>query len=56
MNPRYTCSLPPYQTACGAFDMLSHIMERYFTTTDHVDVTDPINKSDMAIILELTAR
>ena len=51
MNPRYTCSLPPYQTACGAFDMLSHIMERYFTTTDHVDVTDRISEGLMMTIL-----
>ena len=51
MNPRYTCSRPPYQTACGAMDMLSHIMERYFTTTDHVDVTDRISEGLMMSIL-----
>ncbi|MBQ7777557.1 MAG: iron-containing alcohol dehydrogenase [Oscillibacter sp.] len=51
MNPRYTCSLPPYQTACGAMDMLSHVMERYFTTTDHVDVTDRICEGLMQTIL-----
>ncbi len=31
LNPRYTCSLPAYQTASGAVDMLAHICERYFT-------------------------
>ena len=51
MNPRYTCSLPAYQTACGATDMLSHIMERYFTTTDHVDVTDRLCEGLMKTIL-----
>jgi len=51
MNPRYTCSLPPYQTACGAMDMLSHIMERYFTTTDYVDVTDRMCEGLMQTIL-----
>ena len=56
MNPRYTCSLPPYQTACGAFDMLSHIMERYFTTTDHVDVTDRISEGLMMTILSAAPR
>jgi len=29
-NPEYTFSVSKYQTACGAFDILSHIMEQYF--------------------------
>ncbi len=29
LDPRLTCSLPPYQTASGAADMLAHICERY---------------------------
>lgn len=40
MDPRYTCSLPPYQTACGAVDMIAHILERYFTNTPDVALTD----------------
>ena len=51
MNPRYTCSLPAYQTASGATDMLSHIMERYFTPTEHVDVTDRLCEGLMKTIL-----
>ena len=51
MNPRYTCSLPAYQTASGATDMLSHIMERYFTPTEHVDVTDRLCEGLMKAIL-----
>src|SRR5271157_3867338 len=31
MNPELTFSLPPYQTACGAADIITHVMERYFT-------------------------
>jgi alcohol dehydrogenase YqhD (iron-dependent ADH family) len=31
MNPELTMSLPPYQTACGAYDALTHVMERYFS-------------------------
>ncbi|MDD3334970.1 MAG: iron-containing alcohol dehydrogenase [Eubacteriales bacterium] len=30
-NPLLTCSLPPFQTACGIVDIMSHSMERYFT-------------------------
>lgn len=40
MNPQYTCTLPPYQLASGAVDMMAHIFERYFTNTSDVDLTD----------------
>lgn len=40
MNPDYTLKLPKYQTACGIADILSHLLERYFTNTQHVDTTD----------------
>ena len=40
LDPETTYSLPPYQTACGASDILAHLMERYFTNVDHVDLTD----------------
>lgn len=29
MNPALTCSVSPYQTACGVTDILMHTMERY---------------------------
>ncbi len=40
LNPELTYSLPPYQTACGAVDIMAHVMERYFTNVSHVDLTD----------------
>ncbi|MCI6796621.1 MAG: iron-containing alcohol dehydrogenase [Succinatimonas sp.] len=40
MDPELTFTLPAYQTACGVTDMMAHIMERYFTNTQNVDVTD----------------
>ncbi|OBR94072.1 MULTISPECIES: iron-containing alcohol dehydrogenase [Clostridium] len=40
MNPELTFTLPEYQTACGACDIMAHIMERYFTNVKHVDLTD----------------
>lgn len=30
MDPTLTCTLPPYQTACGCTDIMMHMMERYF--------------------------
>ena len=40
MNPELAMTLPPYQIACGATDILAHIMERYFTSETEVDLTD----------------
>lgn len=40
MDPQNTYTLPEYQTACGAADMLSHLMERYFVNTECCDLTD----------------
>ena len=40
LNPELTCTLPPYQTACGITDIMAHIFERYFTNTPEVEVTD----------------
>ena len=51
MNPELTYTLPAYQTACGASDMLAHIMERYFTRVNNVDVTDRMCEAVMRGIL-----
>ncbi len=40
LNPELTYTLPPYQTACGISDICAHILERYFTKTQNVDLTD----------------
>ncbi|PKM49908.1 MAG: NADH-dependent alcohol dehydrogenase [Firmicutes bacterium HGW-Firmicutes-7] len=51
MNPELTFTLPEYQTACGAADMLAHVMERYFSNTKHVDLTDRLCEATMKTIL-----
>lgn len=40
IDPEVSYSLSPYQMACGASDILAHLMERYFTNVDHVELTD----------------
>ncbi len=40
LNPELTCTLPAYQTACGATDIMAHVFERYFTNTTEVEITD----------------
>lgn len=29
-NPEYSYILPPYQTACGAFDIFNHVLDNYY--------------------------
>lgn len=52
MNPRFTCSLPPYQTASGAVDMMAHILERYFTNTPDVALTDRLCEALLKTVLD----
>jgi alcohol dehydrogenase len=40
LNPALTQTLPAYQTACGVTDIMAHLFERYFTTTEEVETTD----------------
>ena len=40
LNPDYLTTLPKFQLAAGISDILSHLLERYFTNTEHVDATD----------------
>lgn len=40
LNPELTQTLPAYQTACGITDIMAHLLERYFTNTKEVEVTD----------------
>lgn len=51
VNPELTFSLPAYQIGCGVVDMMTHIMERYFTNTDHVDLTDRLCEAALRSIL-----
>lgn len=42
MNPEMTVSLSARQTAIGVVDMMAHILERYFSNTTRVEVTDRV--------------
>lgn len=56
LNPELTCTLPAYQTACGATDMMSHVMERYFTNTKEVEITDRMSEAVMLTIINETPK
>jgi len=54
LNPEITYTLPPYQTACGASDIMAHIMERYFTTVKDVELTDRFCEAALRTIINNT--
>lgn len=56
LNPEITFALPPYQTACGAADIISHMMERYFTQVPANDLTDRLIEAGIRTILFQTPK
>lgn len=51
LNPELTYTLPSYQTACGAADIMAHVMERYFTNAKHVDLTDRLCEATLKTVI-----
>ncbi|MEG2626191.1 MAG: iron-containing alcohol dehydrogenase [Christensenella sp.] len=47
LNPELTCTVPAYHTAAGISDAIAHVMERYFTKTEHTDIVDRMCESVM---------
>ena len=52
LNPEFTFTLPPYQTACGLTDIFAHAVERYFTPTKSVEITDAMCEAVMRTVVE----
>ncbi len=50
MNPERTYTLPPYQTAAGATDIMMHTMERYFCAYQDMTLTDAISEALMRTV------
>ena len=51
MNPELFFTLPKNQVANGVTDMMSHIFERYFTNTTHVELTDGLCETVLRTIM-----
>ncbi|WP_202107765.1 iron-containing alcohol dehydrogenase [Succinivibrio dextrinosolvens] len=52
LDPELTYSVSKYQTACGITDMIAHILERYFTNSKGVTVTDYMCEGLLKSIIE----
>ena len=51
MNPDLTLSIPKRQTVFGIVDMFSHVLERYFSSSKDVNLTDYMCEGVMKAIL-----
>lgn len=56
LNPELTQSLPAYQTACGATDIMAHVFERYFTNTLDVEITDRLCEAVLLTMIKETPK
>ncbi len=56
LNPELTQTLPAYQTACGAVDIMAHVFERYFTNTKEVEVTDRLCEAILLTMIKEVPR
>ena len=56
LNPELTCTLPAYQTACGATDIMAHVFERYFTNTPEVEITDRLCEAVLLTMIKEVTR
>ena len=54
MNPERTYTLPPYQTAAGATDIMMHTMERYFSKYEDMTLTDAISEALLRTVRDAT--
>lgn len=51
LNPELTFTLPAYQTAAGATDIMAHTMERYFAPERNVDFTDRLCEATLRTMI-----
>ncbi len=52
LDPELTFTLPDEQLSSGAADIMAHVMERYFTKTRHVDLTDRLCEAVLKTVIE----
>ncbi|MGK0465940.1 iron-containing alcohol dehydrogenase [Clostridium sp.] len=51
LNPELAFTLPKYQMACGSADIMAHLMERYFTNSQNVELTDRLIEAAMKTVI-----
>ena len=56
LDPALTQTLPAYQSACGATDIMAHVFERYFTNTRDVEITDRLCEAVLMTMIRETPK
>ncbi|MCF0176654.1 MAG: iron-containing alcohol dehydrogenase, partial [Bacteroidales bacterium] len=51
MNPELTMTLPDYQTACAAVDIMMHTMERYFVKDTDMDMNTALGEALLRTVM-----
>lgn len=51
LNPELTMTLPDMQTFAGIIDIISHVLERYFTKTGNVELTDKLSEATLRTVI-----
>ena len=51
-DPTYTFSVSKYQTAAGSVDIMSHIIEGYFSRTDDCDTSDGLAETVLKTVIK----
>lgn len=52
LNPELTTTLPPYQTASGIADIMAHSMERLFSKSRDVEITDRLLEATLLAVIK----
>lgn len=52
-NPEYTYTVPPYQTACGSVDIMSHIFDvAYFNAQEQMDMLTRVQEEVLKTVVK----
>ena len=51
IDPTLFETLPKFQIAAGVADMMSHIFERYFSNTEHTELSDALSEATLRTLL-----
>ncbi|WP_300357569.1 iron-containing alcohol dehydrogenase [Fusobacterium sp.] len=52
LDPQVCFTIPPYLMACGVTDIMSHLMERYFSQAKHTELSDALLEAAMRTVVE----
>ncbi|MGL6169090.1 MAG: iron-containing alcohol dehydrogenase [Fusobacteriaceae bacterium] len=56
LDPQVCYSIPKKLMCCGIVDILSHLMERYFSPTEYTDLSDSLIEASMRTIISLGSK